>query len=821
MGTTFAHDQSAAHVAALFEPTDLIELRALWIETDDAGRTKKRGAMEFLRAGDITTKGAVAWIARMVESKRDVYVGANPRKKAGGEAEDVALARCLFADFDGIGAMDAVALAEERGLPPATWVVASGHGCHLYWRLTEPLSDMAVWTGYQKALIATLGSDGKIHDPPRIMRLSGTTNWKGEPILCETIGGTKEPVALADMKLTPVEDGRRYLSPVDDGKPKDWRKNLARKTLSFAVSGAPEGERNGLLYKAACDVAGNGGTFDDAMGMLGGPAQRSGLEDWEIEQTIRSAFSKARVPAKPPDEAKAFSAWDVAAVPPKGGGGGNAAASQPGGDPEKQERLRAVVSNIVSLPPGEDGKSRAAYKPVEQMGREIQEASGGWPKRVGSLLFTQRESKDDLPGFRSIWTLDKVDSFGAYLHTVADVRWATAHANPKNAVGNVLTPCTKAEVFEFLKATTEPGYRAISPLPHEPPMVGVHYVTARLPGGTGERLAELLEMMNAETEMDRQLLKAMILTPGWGGEPGRRPPFVLSSHHGRGVGKTATASLIADVLWGGVLTIKPDEPFDKIIGRLLGNDGLACRCVLLDNIKGRLEGQAIEGLVTSRTIDGWRPHHGQFSRPNDLTYILTANTARLSKDLADRSVVIVLGRKKHEVSFVEKATGFVQKYRAQIIADCLQELRNPPKGKIDPYDRDRWQDWQDSVLCRCENPTALARLIIDRRAGVDDDGEDAERIAAAIRKHLRANNLVSGAITIGRDEMRELLVKAGAIEEKFGVKGCTRMIDQLIGDGSPLAALSDAPSKNRMRAWLWTWRNDPNNEEPDIDGIPV
>lgn len=820
--TTFCVDQAVSFCAALLSGDDLIEIRTVWMDMGPDGKPRKKGKGEFLRASDMASEGTVGLVNRAISQGRNVYVGVNPHKNAGGTDEDIGLARCLFADFDGCSPIDAVALAEERGLPPASLVVSSGHGAHLYWRLLVPMTDLAAWTGYQKALIAKLGSDPTIHNPSRIMRLPGTVNFKGEPVACDIVGGTKKPVDLRELNLTPIEEGRRYIAPVvDDGKPKDWRKNLARKTLAFAVNGAPEGERNGSLFRAAADVAGNGGSYEDAMGLLGGPAQRSGLEDWEIEAAIRSAYGKARTPSKPPDEPKAFSAWDTQEAQNEGQDAPPTTGESPPQTPRPKERIRAVVSNVVYLPPDEDGKSKAAYKPVEQMAREIQEASAGWPRRVSGLLFVQRDFDEPLPGFKSIWTLERPDAFGAWLHTVADIRWAASDSNPRNAAGFVLTPCNKSEVFEFMKATSEPSYRSIQGLPHEPPMRGVYYLPAKLPEATGVRLAELLDMLNPETEMDRQLLKAFILTPAWGGEPGRRPPFVLSSHHGRGVGKTATATLITDVLWGGTITIKPEETFEKIIGRMLGNEGLSCRCTLLDNIKGRLEGQSIEGLVTSRTIDGWRPHHGQFSRPNDFTYVITANTARLSKDLADRSVVIVLGKRRHEVSFVERATGFVQEHRAQIIADCLGELRSEPKGKILAADRDRWQDWQDSVLCRCENPTALARLIIDRRAGVDDDGEDAERVATAIRAYLTKKNLTTGKIKIGREEMRNLLVESKAIEEKYGVKGCTRQLDQLLGDGSPLAALSDNPDRSKVRTWVWTWANDPNVDTTDISDIPV
>ena len=45
-----------------------------------------------------------------------------------------------------------------------------------WWRLDEPIADLAEYTQRQKALIAAVGSDGAVHDAPRVMRLPGYTN---------------------------------------------------------------------------------------------------------------------------------------------------------------------------------------------------------------------------------------------------------------------------------------------------------------------------------------------------------------------------------------------------------------------------------------------------------------------------------------------------------------------------------------------------------------------------------------------------------------------------------------------------------------------
>ena len=112
---------------------------------------------------------------RTIEQVRlNVYCSANPRNRLGGtKSEDVALARSIFADLEHVSLEQAVERIEKSRLPKPTMTVNSGHGIHLYWRLVEPITDLAAWKTLQKRLIQLLGSDPAIHDPPRIMRLPG------------------------------------------------------------------------------------------------------------------------------------------------------------------------------------------------------------------------------------------------------------------------------------------------------------------------------------------------------------------------------------------------------------------------------------------------------------------------------------------------------------------------------------------------------------------------------------------------------------------------------------------------------------------------
>lgn len=278
----------AEFATALWEPGDLIELRAL----------RRGGAQSrFCYAGELTNEMTIEFITRLNATDWNIYAGAHPRKRKGGTGEDVALARCLFADIERIEPHETVRLAEERGLPLPTLVICSGRGTHLWWRLDSVIEDLSLFTGYQKRIIATLGSDPCVHDWPRVMRVPGTMNVKYAPVPCEISGGTRAPVSLLGFG-EPVRSPQ-YLAPAAPASA-DWHRNLCRATRRFLVSGALEGVRNATVFAAACDVAGNGGTFDETVALLLHPSRRSGLEDWETESAIRSALSKPRTPTRPP-----------------------------------------------------------------------------------------------------------------------------------------------------------------------------------------------------------------------------------------------------------------------------------------------------------------------------------------------------------------------------------------------------------------------------------------------------------------------------------------------------------------------------------------
>lgn len=167
--------QLAQFAECVFEPTDIVEIRFL-----------PSGRSIWCVASEVRDKAAELQQAN--QAGEHIHVGANPRKTSGGKCDsDVALARCMFADFDDT-TIDAVRFRlSETSLPAPTMTIASGHGVHVYFRLEEPMTELGAWSKWQKDLAALVLSDGSVCNASRLMRLPGFTNWKTPTGLCGII----------------------------------------------------------------------------------------------------------------------------------------------------------------------------------------------------------------------------------------------------------------------------------------------------------------------------------------------------------------------------------------------------------------------------------------------------------------------------------------------------------------------------------------------------------------------------------------------------------------------------------------------------------
>lgn len=282
------------------EPDDLIEVRVLPSGQSFFWRADKVGD----HAAELLTENA---------SGQNVYYGANPRKHAGGtKAGDVAMARCLFADFDGIDEAEARQRMRDAELPEPAAMLNSGHGLHCYWRLAEPMHGLHEWRVVQKRLIAALDSDDKVHDPPRILRLPGFVNHK-EPaamtVLIEAEDYRVDPladlVAVLPELLTSVASTSHSSQSPSAAAMKGYGP-AALADESRKVAAAAEGNRNHAWNTSAFrlgQLVGGGHIERGAVVQaLTAAARQSGLAEEEISKTLRSGIDAGLLEPRDPEQ---------------------------------------------------------------------------------------------------------------------------------------------------------------------------------------------------------------------------------------------------------------------------------------------------------------------------------------------------------------------------------------------------------------------------------------------------------------------------------------------------------------------------------------
>ncbi|MCC6487165.1 MAG: bifunctional DNA primase/polymerase [Candidatus Hydrogenedentes bacterium] len=594
-------------------------------------------------------------------------------------------------DFDDMECLEGYA----ELLPETVEAISGGGGRHFYYRYAKPAKGKAKGKAINGADIKADG--GCIVFPgSRHPETGNLYEWAP--------GHSPNEIELAELPewiavlVTPTEKSKPTAmsrAANNKGAVKYCETALANECQS--VCAAAEHTRNNTLNEAAFKLGGLVASRhldqETVIGELLRAALACGLPEHEARATIKSGLDGGKanpreIPEREPPVVK----------------------------PEGKYKARMSLSNFLWVK-GEDGKPRKQGQRLTDISANLFRITGAWPKRVGKLLFY-----DDGGTIRF---LETCESLCAWIGERCDLQWGSG----AGVGSNQLTP--KSEFYAHLQYAAE-SFEAVESLPHEPRITTSYYAWCP-PAGytpTGDRLAALLQFFdNTENPADRDLIMAAFLTPAWGGLPGTRPAIAITAPD-RGCGKTTLAEAIGE-LYGGICQIQPHGNEENVVSRLLSPDCLLTRVVSIDNIKNGLSSALLESLITTAVISGHRWYHGEARRENNLTWVLTANCLRLSRDLSDRSFFIRLRKPSPTPDWRERLFTFIRKNRHEIIADIIHELLRQPCTHTA---RDRWQSWVDGVLARVTNdPLAVVELNQKRRDQHDDDLEQAADIWDALK----------------------------------------------------------------------------------------
>ncbi len=442
------------------------------------------------------------------------------------------------------------------------------------------------------------------------------------------------------------------------------------------------------------------------------------------------------------------------------------------------ELKKGVLSNAERVGEGQDQET--IPKSLAEILGNIQQITGGWPRRVGATLFI------DDPA-HGLGHFTKIDQLFGWLSSTAAVEWYKS------------TGCvSRGEVFAELQRTAQ-AYRAIEAFPHFPPFADHYYRHPQIKLGGGEYLRALLDRFAPATPIDRDLIQAMFASAVWGGDGGSRPAFVVASDDGRGVGKTTLVEAVGQLM-GGMFAISKDDRAGDIAKRLLTPEAATKRVVGFDNVKqNKLSWGELEAFITAREISGHQMYSGERTRPNTLLWCITLNGPALSKDMAQRSVIIKLAKPTHTGDWEDGLRDFIETHRWRIMGDLAAFLNGPaePLAK-----HTRWGKWERDILARLPEPTEAQTVIAERQAAVDVDDEESRIIEDAFRQELErlGYDPDSDAVHIPNVIAREWYVKATGIQTS--TTGAMRAINQAATEGT-LHGLKLNPSRTHGRGVLW------------------
>ncbi len=282
-------------------------------------------------------------------------------------------------------------------------------------------------------------------------------------------------------------------------------------------------------------------------------------------------------------------------------------------------------------------------------------------------------------------------------------------------------------------------YESISMIPSWPRRADVYYAHDALPppDPAHARFRRLVEFFCPASEYDRCLLSAFICAPLWYIPGIPRPAWVIDSADGQGCGKTTLVELVAQLYGHAPICTSKQElstNLQQIIKRCVSHSGRGARVFLVDNVTGDFKSEELSYLITAKDITGMAPYgHGEETRPNDLTYVLTANTATVDADLAHRLLYIMVRRPEQTLdraSWKTQVQAYIEAHRLEIVSDIISLLSshrpfNTPPGT-------RFPEFEETILQPCCGTLEAMREVIEHLAKARSESNIEEEQARAI-----------------------------------------------------------------------------------------
>jgi len=242
---------------------------------------------------------------------------------------------------------------------------------------------------------------------------------------------------------------------------------------------------------------------------------------------------------------------------------------------------------------------------------------------------------------------------------------------------------TKKEFFTFVQQNTR-RYEQVIYAPTYPEHEENFNGYASLPEPHPERqyFEHFINFFCPADELNKILLKALFASPLYYEAEEKRPLWIIDSISGAGVGKTTIAEQVAQLYCTRPMITNKQElsrNFEELTKKLLSTTGRSARVILIDNVIGKFDCDRLSDLVTQSFVSGKPAYgHGEETRPNNLTYIITANSATIGNDIAIRSIPIHMKAPEggYQSDWLRNMKEYRDQYRWHIFADMLAIIKD-------------------------------------------------------------------------------------------------------------------------------------------------
>lgn len=348
----------------------------------------------------------------------------------------------------------------------------------------------------------------------------------------------------------------------------------------------------------------------------------------------------------------------------------------------------------------------------------------GFPRRVGGSQF--------------MFDHDRDTGRIVYLHGPSELfAWIGRKSKRRVAWGIGDAMVTKSEFFQGLAAEAQ-TYEAISHVPDWPRRHDVYYAHLPLPEPSPgyQYFNDFVDFFSPANAAYKTMLKAFVCAPLWYIQGIPRPGWIIDSTDGAGTGKTTLVELVAR-LYGGspIRTNKQQLRTDvgEIIKRLVSTEGRLSRILLADNITGDFHCAELSDFMTAESISGKAPYgRGEETRPNNLTYVITANSATVDNDLSDRCYFVHVCKPQRSINWKREVLQFIERFQLHVLADIIGMLEARQDDPFESAPATRFPEFEETILrgvCEDEQEyfDALAMLAESKSASNSED-EDAKTI---------------------------------------------------------------------------------------------